>query len=229
MKLVRHNHILTGLPDTYGRGRIVGDYRRVALYGIDFLIEEKKNDLANMGDREMIDDVIRLREEVAMQIKALKGLKEMAQMYGYDISQPAKNAREAVQWLYFGYLGAVKTQNGAAMSVGRISTFLDIYIQRDLNEGTLTEDEAQELIDHLVMKFRMVKFARIPSYNELFTGDPVWATLEVGGMGQDGRSMVTKNDFRFLHTLENMGPSPEPNLTVLYSCLLYTSDAADEL
>lgn len=220
MKLVRHNHILTGLPDTYGRGRIVGDYRRVALYGIDFLIEEKKNDLANMGDREMIDDVIRLREEVAMQIKALKGLKEMAQMYDYDISQPAKNAREAVQWLYFGYLGAVKTQNGAAMSVGRISTFLDIYIQRDLNEGTLTEDEAQELIDHLVMKFRMVKFARIPSYNELFTGDPVWATLEVGGMGQDGRSMVTKNDFRFLHTLENMGPSPEPNLTVLYSSRL---------
>lgn len=220
MKLVRHNHILTGLPDTYGRGRIVGDYRRVALYGIDFLIEEKKNDLANMGDREMIDDVIRLREEVAMQIKALKGLKEMAQLYGYDISKPAKNAREAVQWLYFGYLGAVKTQNGAAMSVGRISTFLDIYIQRDLNEGTLTEDEAQELIDHLVMKFRMVKFARIPSYNELFTGDPVWATLEVGGMGQDGRSMVTKNDFRFLHTLENMGPSPEPNLTVLYSSRL---------
>lgn len=220
MKLVRHNHILTGLPDTYGRGRIVGDYRRVALYGIDFLIEEKKNDLANMGDREMIDDVIRLREEVAMQIKALKGLKEMAQLYGYDISQPAKNAREAVQWLYFGYLGAVKTQNGAAMSVGRISTFLDIYIQRDLNEGTLTEDEAQELIDHLVMKFRMVKFARIPSYNELFTGDPVWATLEVGGMGQDGRSMVTKNDYRFLHTLENMGPSPEPNLTVLYSSRL---------
>ena len=220
MKLVRHNHILTGLPDTYGRGRIVGDYRRVALYGIDFLIEEKKSDLANMGDREMIDDVIRLREEVAMQIKALKGLKEMAQLYGYDISQPAKNAREAVQWLYFGYLGAVKTQNGAAMSVGRISTFLDIYIQRDLNEGTLTEDEAQELIDHLVMKFRMVKFARIPSYNELFTGDPVWATLEVGGMGQDGRSMVTKNDYRFLHTLENMGPSPEPNLTVLYSSRL---------
>ena len=220
MKLVRHNHILTGLPDTYGRGRIVGDYRRVALYGIDFLIQEKQNDLANMGDHEMIDEVIRLREEVSMQIKALKGLKEMAQLYGYDISQPAKNAREAVQWLYFGYLGAVKTQNGAAMSVGRISTFLDIYIQRDLNEGTLTEDEAQELIDHLVMKFRMVKFARIPSYNELFTGDPVWATLEVGGMGQDGRSMVTKNDFRFLHTLENMGPSPEPNLTVLYSARL---------
>ena len=220
MKHVRHNHILTGLPDTYGRGRIVGDYRRVALYGIDYLIQEKQNDLMNMGDREMIDEVIRLREEVSMQIKALNGLKQMALMYGFDISQPAKNAREAVQWLYFGYLGAVKTQNGAAMSVGRISTFLDIYIQRDLNEGVLTEDEAQELIDHLVMKFRMVKFARIPSYNQLFSGDPVWATLEVGGMGQDGRSMVTKNDFRFLHTLENMGPSPEPNLTVLYSSRL---------
>lgn len=217
MKIVRHNHILTGLPDTYGRGRIVGDYRRVALYGIDFLIQEKKNDLENMGDREMIDDVIRLREEVSMQIKALKGLKEMAASYGFDISIPASNAREAVQWLYFGYLGAVKTQNGAAMSVGRVSTFLDIYMTRDINEGNLTEDDAQELIDHLVMKFRMVKFARIPSYNQLFSGDPVWATLEVGGIGQDGRSMVTKSDFRFLHTLENMGPSPEPNLTVLYS------------
>jgi len=217
MKVVRHNHILTGLPDTYGRGRIVGDYRRVALYGIDFLIQEKKNDLENMGDREMIDDVIRLREEVSMQIKALKGLKEMAASYGFDISIPAANAREAVQWLYFGYLGAIKTQNGAAMSVGRVSTFLDIYMTRDINEGNLTEDDAQELIDHLVMKFRMVKFARIPSYNQLFSGDPVWATLEVGGIGQDGRSMVTKNDFRFLHTLENMGPSPEPNLTVLYS------------
>ncbi len=220
MKLVRHNHILTGLPDTYGRGRIVGDYRRVALYGIDYLIAEKQKDLAEMGDREMVDEVIRLREEVAMQIKALKGLKEMAASYGFDISQPAQNSREAVQWLYFGYLGAVKTQNGAAMSVGRISTFLDIYFERDFKEGTLTEDDAQELIDHLVMKFRMVKFARIPSYNQLFSGDPVWATLEVGGMGQDGRSMVTKNDFRFLHTLENMGPSPEPNLTVLYSSRL---------
>ena len=220
MKLVRHNHILTGLPDTYGRGRIVGDYRRVALYGIDFLIAEKQKDLYQMRDREMIDEVIRLREEVAMQIKALKGLKEMAASYGFDISQPAQNAREAVQWLYFGYLGAVKTQNGAAMSVGRISTFLDIYFERDFQEGTLTEADAQELIDHLVMKFRMVKFARIPSYNQLFSGDPVWATLEVGGMGQDGRSMVTKNDFRFLHTLENMGPSPEPNLTVLYSARL---------
>ncbi len=220
MRSVRHNHILTGLPDTYGRGRIVGDYRRVALYGIDRLIEEKRNDLNNMGDREMIDEVVRLREEVSMQIKALKGLKEMAAIYGFDISQPASNAREAVQWLYFGYLGAVKTQNGAAMSVGRVSTFLDIYLTRDIAEGTLTEQDAQELIDHLVMKFRMVKFARIPSYNELFSGDPVWATLEVAGIGQDGRHMVTRNDFRFLHTLENMGPSPEPNLTVLYSSRL---------
>ena len=220
MKSVRHNHILTGLPDTYGRGRIVGDYRRVALYGVDFLIEEKKKDLRNMGDREMIDEVIRLREEVSMQIKALKGLKEMAAAYGFDISRPAQNAREAVQWLYFGYLGAVKTQNGAAMSVGRISTFLDIYFERDFAEGILTETDAQELIDHLVMKFRMVKFARVPSYNELFSGDPVWATLEVAGLGIDGRPMVTKNDFRFLHTLENMGPSPEPNLTVLYSSRL---------
>jgi len=217
MRAVRHAHILTGLPDTYGRGRIVGDYRRVALYGIDYLIEDKKKDLLNMGDREMCDEVIRLREEVSMQIKALNGLKEMAAIYGFDISKPASNAREAFQWLYFGYLGAVKTQNGAAMSVGRVSTFLDIYIERDLKEGTLTEEEAQELVDHIVMKFRMVKFARIPSYNQLFSGDPVWATLEVGGIGQDGRSMVTKNDFRFLHTLENMGPSPEPNLTVLYA------------
>ncbi len=220
MKSVRHNHILTGLPDTYGRGRIVGDYRRVALYGIDFLIAEKQKDLENIGDQGMIDDVIRLREEVAMQIKALKGMKEMAQIYGYDISAPATNAREAFQWLYFGYLAAVKTQNGAAMSVGRVSTFLDIYITRDLANGTLTEEQAQELVDHMVMKFRMVKFARIPSYNQLFSGDPVWATLEVGGIGQDGRSMVTKNDYRFLHTLVNMGPSPEPNLTVLYSSRL---------
>ncbi len=220
MKHVRHNHILTGLPDTYGRGRIVGDYRRVALYGVDYLIAEKQRDLKNMGDQEMIDSVIRLREEVALQIKSLKGLKEMAKIYGYDISQPASNAREAVQWLYFGYLGAIKTQNGAAMSVGRISTFLDIYFERDFREGTLTEAEAQELIDHLVMKFRMVKFARIPSYNQLFSGDPVWATLEVAGMGMDGRSMVTKSDYRFLHTLINMGPSPEPNLTVLYSSRL---------
>ena len=216
MKLVRHNHILTGLPDTYGRGRIVGDYRRVALYGVDFLIEKKKADLRNTGCGVMTDEIIRLREEISMQIKALKEMKEMALIYGYDISRPAMNANEAVQWLYFGYLSAIKTQNGAAMSVGRISTFLDIYIQRDMEEGTLTESEAQELIDHLVMKFRMVKFARIPSYNQLFSGDPIWATLEMAGMGMDGRSMVTKNDFRFLHTLENMGPSPEPNLTVLY-------------
>lgn len=220
MKSVRHNHILTGLPDTYGRGRIVGDYRRVALYGIDFLIAEKQKDLKFIGDGTMTEEVIRLREEVAMQIKALKQMKVLGDIYGFDISQPAKNAREAVQWLYLGYLSAIKTQNGAAMSVGRVSTFLDIFIQRDLQEGTLTEAEAQELIDHLVMKFRMVKFARIPSYNQLFSGDPVWATLEVGGLGQDGRSMVTKNDFRFLHTLENMGPSPEPNLTVLYSSRL---------
>ena len=220
MKKARHNKIITGLPDTYGRGRIVGDYRRVALYGIDLLLEEKERDLANCGDGTMTDDVIRQREELADQCRALKGMKEMAALYGYDISQPAKNAREAVQWLYFGYLAAIKTQNGAAMSVGRISTFLDIYIQRDLDRGELTEEEAQELIDHLVMKFRMVKFARIPSYNQLFSGDPVWATLEVGGIGVDGRSMVTKTDYRFLHTLENMGPSPEPNLTVLYSSAL---------
>ena len=217
MMHVRHNHILTGLPDTYGRGRIVGDYRRVALYGIDFIIAEKEADKRNCGAGVMSDDIIRQREELSMQIKALKEMKAMAQIYGFDISQPASNAREAVQWLYFGYLAAIKTQNGAAMSVGRVSTFLDIYITRDLEEGTLTEAEAQELIDHLVMKFRMVKFARIPSYNQLFSGDPVWATLEVGGMGMDGRHMVTKNDYRFLHTLENMGPSPEPNLTVLYS------------
>ena len=213
----RHNKILTGLPDSYGRGRIVGDYRRVALYGIDFLIEKKKEDLKNYGYGTMTDDIIRGREEVADQIKALKAMKDMAASYGYDISLPAKNAREAVQWLYFGYLAAIKTQNGAAMSVGRISTFLDIYIQRDMEAGKLSESEAQELIDHLVMKLRMVKFARVPSYNQLFSGDPIWATLEVAGLGQDGRSMVTKSDFRFLHTLENMGPSPEPNLTVLYS------------
>ena len=218
IRRARHSHIITGLPDTYGRGRIVGDYRRVALYGIDRLIEAKKADHAEIGsDGVMSDDVIRLREEVAEQIRALGGMKEMAAIYGFDISRPAQTAQEAVQWLYFGYLAAIKTQNGAAMSVGRISTFLDIYIERDMKEGKLTEAEAQELIDHLVMKFRMVKFARITSYNELFSGDPVWATLEVAGIGMDGRSMVTKNDFRFLHTLENMGPAPEPNLTVLYS------------
>lgn len=220
MRLARKNKIITGLPDTYGRGRIVGDYRRVALYGIDFLIEEKQKDLDLCGDGTMLDHIIRQREELADQIKALKEMKEMAAIYGYDISKPAKNAKEAVQWLYFGYLAAIKTQNGAAMSVGRVSTFLDIYMQRDLKNGTLTEDKAQELIDHMVMKFRMVKFARIPSYNQLFSGDPVWATLDVAGIGMDGRHMVTKTCFRFLHTLENMGPSPEPNLTVLYSSRL---------
>ena len=220
MRAARKSHIITGLPDTYGRGRIVGDYRRVALYGIDVLIKEKEKDKENCGINTMTDSVIRLKEEIAEQIKALKGMKEMAAVYGYDISQPAKDAHEAVQWLYFGYLAAIKTQNGAAMSVGRVSTFLDIYIQRDLEAGKITESEAQELIDHFVMKCRMVKFARITSYNELFSGDPTWATLEVGGTGIDGRSMVTKNDYRFLHTLENMGPSPEPNLTVLYSSRL---------
>ena len=217
MMKARHNKIITGLPDTYGRGRIVGDYRRVALYGVDFLIEEKLKDFANCGDGTMSDDVIRLREEIKLQVNALKDMKKMAEIYGFDISQPAGTAKEAAQWLYFGYLAAIKTQNGAAMSVGRISTFLDIYFQRDIEAGVLNESEAQEIIDHMVMKFRMVKFARIPSYNQLFSGDPVWATLEVAGIGMDGRSMVTKTDYRFLHTLENMGPSPEPNLTVLYS------------
>ena len=217
MRAARHSHIVTGLPDTYGRGRIVGDYRRVALYGIDHLIAKKMEDYDNCGDGTMTDNVIRQREEISEQVRALKGMKAMAASYGYDISQPAKNAKEAVQWLYFGYLAAIKTQNGAAMSVGRVSTFLDIYINRDIEEGTLTEEQAQELIDHFTMKLRMVKFARIPSYNNLFSGDPVWATLEVGGLGGDGRHMVTKNDYRFLHTLENMGPAPEPNLTVLYS------------
>ena len=217
MRLARRNKIVTGLPDTYGRGRIVGDYRRVALYGIDYLIEQKQKDFAYCGDGTMTDDVIRQREELAEQIKALKEMKVMAASYGYDISQPAKNSLEAVQWLYFGYLAAIKTQNGAAMSVGRISTFLDIYFERDLENGVFTESKIQEIVDHVTMKFRMVKFARIPSYNQLFSGDPVWATLDVGGLGMDGRSMVTKTCFRFLHTLENMGPSPEPNLTVLYS------------
>ena len=220
MRAARSSHIITGLPDTYGRGRIVGDYRRVALYGIDGLIEEKSKDLANCGDGTMTDEVIRLREEITDQIKALKDMKKMAEGYGYDISKPAKDAREAIQWLYFGYLAAIKTQNGAAMSIGRVSTFLDIYIQRDLDNGVLTEDEAQELIDHLTMKCRMVKFARITSYNELFSGDPSWVTIGLGGIGVDGRHMVTKNDYRFLHTLENMGPAPEPNLTVFYSSAL---------
>ena len=220
MMKVRHAKILTGLPDTYGRGRIVGDYRRVALYGLDYLIEEKKKDKANCGRGQMTDDVIRCREESAEQNKCLEDMKKLAEIYGYDISRPATNAKEAVQWLYFGYLAAIKTQNGAAMSVGRVSTFLDIYIKRDMDKGILTEQEAQELIDHFTMKLRMVKFARIPSYNQLFSGDPVWATLDVAGTGVDGRSMVTKTDFRFLHTLENMGPAPEPNLTVFYSSKL---------
>ncbi|MBO4639573.1 MAG: formate acetyltransferase, partial [Treponema sp.] len=217
IRKARSAHILTGLPDTYGRGRIVGDYRRVALYGIDYLIKCKEEDKLNYGNGTMTEDVIRQREELTDQINALKGIKAMAALYGYDISKPATTAKEAFQWLYFGYLAAIKTQNGAAMSVGRVSTFLDIYIERDLKKGVLTEEKAQELVDHMVMKFRMVRFARIESYNQLFSGDPVWATLEVGGLGQDGRSQVTKNDFRFLHTLENMGPSPEPNITVLYS------------
>ena len=220
MKKARHNKIITGLPDTYGRGRIVGDYRRVALYGIDFLMEKKKEDYDNCGCGIMTDEIIRQREEITMQYRALADMKKMAQSYGYDISKPAENAKEAVQWLYFGYLAAIKTQNGAAMSVGRVGTFLDIYIQRDLENGMLTEKEAQELVDHFIMKLRMVKFARVPSYNQLFSGDPVWATVEVAGMGQDGRSMVTKTDYRILHTLENMGPAPEPNLTVLYSSRL---------
>ncbi len=217
IRAARKAHILTGLPDTYGRGRIVGDYRRIALYGIDYLIAQKEQDKLDCGDGTMTEDIIRQREEIAEQIKALKGIKAMAALYGYDISKPASTAKEAFQWLYFGYLAAIKTQNGAAMSVGRISTFLDIYIERDLKKGILTEEKAQELVDHIVMKFRMVRFARIESYNQLFSGDPIWATLEVAGLGQDGRSEVTKNDFRFLHTLENMGPSPEPNITVLYS------------
>ena len=217
MKKMRHNKILTGLPDTYGRGRIVGDYRRVALYGIDYLIEQKQKDFDEIARPGMRSEQFRLREEVAEQIKCLKDMKVMAQSYGFDISEPASNAKEAFQWLYFAYLAAIKTQNGAAMSVGRVSTFLDIYIERDLKSGALTEKQAQELVDHMTLKFRMVKFARIESYNQLFSGDPVWATLDVAGLGMDGRSQVTKSDYRFLHTLENMGPSPEPNLTVLYS------------
>ena len=217
MKRMRHNKILTGLPDTYGRGRIVGDYRRVALYGMDYLIEEKQKDFAGTERRAMRSKDYRIREELAEQIKCLKDMKALGEIYGFDISRPAKNAKEAYQWLYFAYLAAIKTQNGAAMSVGRVSTFLDIYIERDMANGVLTEKEAQELVDHITMKFRMVKFARIESYNQLFSGDPVWATVDVAGIGMDGRSQVTKTCFRFLHTLENMGPSPEPNLTVLYS------------
>ena len=220
MKAARHTHIITGLPDTYGRGRIVGDYRRVALYGIDALIQFKQEDLANCGDGTMTDDVIRLREEIARQINALKGMKKMAEAYGCDISQPAKNAKEACQWLYFGYLAAVKEQNGAAMSLGRTSTFIDIYIKRDMDRGILTEQEAQELVDHFIMKLRLVKFARTPEYNSLFSGDPTWVTESIGGVSIDGVPMVTKTSFRYLHTLENLGPAPEPNMTVLWSTKL---------
>ena len=220
MRAVRKNKIITGLPDTYGRGRIVGDYRRVALYGIDQLIAWKEQDKLVCGSGSMKGEVIRQREELTEQINALKGMKEMAALYGIDISQPAKNAQEAVQWTYFGYLAAIKTQNGAAMSIGRVCTFLDIYIERDLKKGLITESEAQELIDHMILKFRMVKFARCESYNQLFSGDPVWATIDLAGIGVDGRSMVTKTDYRVLHTLENMGPAPEPNITVLYSSAL---------
>ena len=216
MRRARSAHILTGLPDTYGRGRIVGDYRRVALYGVDYLIQKREEDKSRI-DGDMTPDRIRDREEVAEQVKALKALKAMAAEYGFDISRPAENAQEAIQWLYFGYLAAVKDQNGAAMSIGRNSTFLDIYIERDLREGKLTELEAQELIDHFVMKLRVVKFMRIREYNELFSGDPTWVTESIGGMGVDGRTLVTKNSFRILHTLKNLGPAPEPNLTVLWS------------
>lgn len=216
MKAARHSAIITGLPDAYGRGRIIGDYRRVALYGINRLIEDKQEQFKSL-EGEMTPDRIQLREEIADQIKALKEMIEQGKIYGFDISQPARNAKEAVQWLYFGYLSAVKEQNGAAMSIGRTSTFLDIYIERDLKEGVLTEAEAQELIDHFIMKLRLVKFARTPEYNELFSGDPTWVTESIGGMGIDGRTLVTKNSFRYLHTLENLGTAPEPNLTVLWS------------
>lgn len=216
MKAARHSAIITGLPDAYGRGRIIGDYRRVALYGINSLIEDKQEQFKSL-EGEMTPDRIQLREEIADQIKALKEMIELGKIYGFDISQPARNAREAVQWLYFGYLSAVKEQNGAAMSIGRTSTFLDIYIERDLREGVLTEAEAQELIDHFIMKLRLVKFARTPEYNDLFSGDPTWVTESIGGMGIDGRTLVTKNSFRYLHTLENLGTAPEPNLTVLWS------------
>ncbi len=219
MRLARKAGIITGLPDAYGRGRIIGDYRRVALYGVDYLIEEKKKDLNNTGGT-MSEDIIRLREEITEQIRSLQELKQLAQSYGFDISAPASNAREAFQWLYFAYLAAIKEQNGAAMSLGRTSTFLDIYIERDLQEGTLTEQEAQELVDHFVMKLRLVKFARTPDYNELFSGDPTWVTESIGGVSMDGVPLVTKNSFRFLHTLSNLGPAPEPNLTVLWSTKL---------
>ena len=230
IRAARSSHLITGLPDGYGRGRIIGDYRRVALYGVDILIEEKKNELDILNTDELTENIIREREEIAEQIKALNSLKVMAAKYGYDISKPASNAKEAVQWLYFGYLGAIKDQNGAAMSIGRTSTFLDIYFEKDLADGTLTEEQVQEIMDHFVMKLRLVRFLRTPEYNELFSGDPVWVTESIGGMGIDGRTLVTKNSFRILHTLENLGPAPEPNLTVLWSTRLpegfkrYTTD-----
>jgi formate C-acetyltransferase len=217
IRAARSSHLLTGLPDGYGRGRIIGDYRRVALYGIDELIAEKKSDYANTRANYMSEEIIREREEITDQIKALEDLKKMAAGYGFDISKPATNAKEAIQWLYFGYLGAIKQQNGAAMSIGRTSTFLDIYIERDIKAGIITEEEAQEMMDHFVMKLRLVRFLRTPEYNELFSGDPVWVTESIGGMGIDGRTLVTKNSFRVLHTLNNLGPAPEPNLTVLWS------------
>lgn len=220
MRLARHSGIITGLPDSYGRGRIIGDYRRVALYGIDRLITDKQEQLNSLEFDAIVESVIQQREEISEQIRSLKELKEMATNYGFDISRPAANAKEAVQWTYFAYLGAIKEQNGAAMSLGRVSTFLDVYIQRDLGNGTLTEVEAQELIDHFVMKLRMVRFLRDPAYNQLFSGDPVWVTEVIGGMSEDGRSLVTKNSYRFLHTLYNLGPAPEPNLTVLWSLRL---------
>ena len=220
IRAARSAHLITGLPDGYGRGRIIGDYRRVALYGVDELIREKQLDLEELDVDEFTEDVIREREEIYEQIKALNELKVMAAKYGFDISRPAGNAKEAIQWLYFGYLGAIKDQNGAAMSIGRTSTFLDIYIERDFKNGTLTEEQAQELMDHFVMKLRLVRFLRTPEYNELFSGDPVWVTESIGGMGVDGRTLVTKNSFRVLHTLENLGPAPEPNLTVLWSTRL---------
>ena len=220
IRAARSSHLITGLPDGYGRGRIIGDYRRIALYGVDILIEEKKRDLDILNVDEINEETIRQREEISEQIKALNDLKDMASKYGFDISKPAKNAKEAVQWLYFGYLGAIKDQNGAAMSLGRTSSFLDIYFERDLKNGTLTEDQVQEIVDHFIMKLRMVRFLRTPEYNELFSGDPVWVTESIGGMGIDGRTLVTKNSFRVLHTLENLGPAPEPNLTVLWSTRL---------
>ena len=220
VRKARSNKLLTGLPDGYGRGRIIGDYRRVALYGVDFIIEEKRHELEELDWDDLTEDIIRKREEISEQIKALLQLKIMAEKYGFDISMPAKNSKEAIQWLYFGYLAAIKDQNGAAMSLGRTSTFLDIYIQRDLNNGTLTEEQAQELMDHFIMKLRLVRFLRTPEYNELFSGDPVWVTESIGGMGIDGRTLVTKNSFRVLHTLQNLGPAPEPNLTVLWSTRL---------